>query len=59
MAGLVPAIPIDMAQSRIKDRDSRDTSAFTRVCDALCPAMTWNPGSFEQNIVAGPGTIPR
>jgi len=34
--GLVPRVPISNADNR----DRRDTSAFTRVFDALCPAMT-------------------
>jgi hypothetical protein len=35
------------------NRDGRDTSAFTRVCDALCPAMTAETGpiSVEHGLV--------
>jgi hypothetical protein len=39
MAGLVPAIhAFDLPHK--KDVDARDTSAFTRVFDALCAGMT-------------------
>jgi hypothetical protein len=38
MAGLVPAIPTYEAPWCTGNRDARDTSAFTRVCDALLPA---------------------
>jgi hypothetical protein len=40
MAGLVPAIAMHDAPWGPVNRDARDTSAFTRVCDALCPRMT-------------------
>jgi hypothetical protein len=39
MAGLVPAIHV-FDPSSAKDVDARDTSAFTRVCGALCAGMT-------------------
>jgi hypothetical protein len=40
MAGLVPAIHVLLAGKTKKDVDARDTSAFTRVFDALCAGMT-------------------
>jgi hypothetical protein len=40
MPGLVPGIHVLLHFIK-KDVDGRDTSAFTRVFDALCPAMTW------------------
>ena len=39
MAELVPAIHV-LAAAGPEDVDARDTSAFTRVFDALCPRMT-------------------
>jgi hypothetical protein len=39
MAGLVPAIHV-LPLPRVQDVDARDTSAFTRVFDALCAGMT-------------------
>jgi len=39
MAGLVPAIHIFLAFSKKEDVDARDTSALTRVFDALCAGM--------------------
>jgi hypothetical protein len=38
MPGLVPGIHV--FGSAKEDVDGRDISAFTRVFDALCPAMT-------------------
>jgi hypothetical protein len=41
MPGLVPGIHVFLFHDCSKqDVDGRDTSAFTRVFDALCPAMT-------------------
>jgi len=40
MPGLVPGIHVLLRRLRKKDVDGRDISAFTRVFDALCPAMT-------------------
>ena len=40
MAGPVPAIHAFAALRGSKDVDARDTSAFTRVFDALCAGMT-------------------
>jgi hypothetical protein len=37
MPGLVPGIHVFLI---MQDVDGRDKSAFTRVFDALCPAMT-------------------
>jgi hypothetical protein len=41
MAGLVPAIHVFFlcGRARKQDVDARDTSAFTRVFDALCAGM--------------------
>jgi len=39
MPGLVPGIHVFRLASK-KVVDGRDTSAYTRVFDALCPAMT-------------------
>jgi hypothetical protein len=49
MAGLVPAIPIHEAPWRLVHRDARDTSAFTRVCDALLPAHDLN--EYERDLL--------
>jgi hypothetical protein len=41
MAGLVPAIHVFLCRgARKQDVDARDTSAFTRVFDALSAGMT-------------------
>jgi hypothetical protein len=43
MAGLVrlvPAIHVLLATRKKEDVDARDTSAFTRVFNALCAGMT-------------------
>jgi hypothetical protein len=46
MPGLVPGIHVLLRSSGDKeDVDGRDKSAFTRVFDALCPAMTMLIGS--------------
>ena len=37
--GLVPVIHV-LPLPRVQDVDARDTSAFTRVFDALCAGMT-------------------
>jgi hypothetical protein len=39
MPGLGPGIHVFLSAAK-QDVDGRDTSAFTRVFDALCPAMT-------------------
>jgi hypothetical protein len=40
MPALVAGIHVFAASQRVEDVDGRDTSSFTRVFDALCPAMT-------------------
>jgi hypothetical protein len=49
MAGLVPAIPMHEAPSCSVNRDARDTSAFTRVCDALLPA--YDVKEYERELL--------
>jgi hypothetical protein len=50
MAWLVPAIHVFLCRhARKQDVDARDTSAFTRVFDALCAGMTSErPTQFER-----------
>jgi len=46
MAGLVPAIHV-FGEAGKEDVDARDTSAFTRVFDALCAGMTRRVRRFQ------------
>jgi hypothetical protein len=49
MPGLGPGIHVFLV-ALSEDVDGRDISAFTRVFDALCPAMTWRVWSITSRV---------
>jgi hypothetical protein len=48
MPGFMPGIHVFLVCCGKQDLDGRDTSAFTRVFDALCPAMTGRARHHER-----------